>query len=612
MLLNLFSYLRIVFFLTLAHVSSAIEKPNIIIFYVDDLGWQDIQLNDLDSPCAYDTPNISKLASSGMNMTQGYSPAPTCSPSRAAIITGQHPAQIGLTHVNLGVIKPNKKHELLASPYLEGHLNTNLMTLADALKLNGYRTGHSGKWHVGLTAHNYGFDIVNQDRGVHRRMKNRTKNFSTENDNEYPLSKQKYFPKTQNSPKGISYPYDEVTESAIKYMDDHKAAPFFLNLCHWMVHWPMLTRNGELLKYYCDKFEQPFPPKEGDMTESGQKNPYFAAMVTTVDWSLGRVVNYLEQTDDPRHPGKKLIETTYIFFTSDNGGAEIRGDEVLSDNAPLKYGKKHTEEGGVRVPMIITGPSIKGGTKYDGLVNQLDYFPTILKLTNSSIKAENYSKLSGLDITAVLRSKSQDIMNKEGVPRNHLFWHFPHGNMKSSIRLGDFKLYKQYLSGDYELYRLYKNGKRHDLEEATNLAKIPKFQTELDKLSKTLADELTTVNAEKPYLNPNYKDKKIPSLNIASAIIKTSGREIKVSFPKTEPMIKKAFTVYKHTQTKKKRAKVKSSQLDEMMNMKYPAHIGEDNRSITAQLPEGISSAVFVIIDEHNYIHYTPLVSLKL
>lgn len=117
----------------------------------------------------------------------------------------------------------------------------------------------------------------------------------------------------------------------------------------------MVTRNGELLEYYCDKFEQPFPPQKGAMTLPGQQNPYFASMVTSVDWSLGRVIDFLKKTDDPRSPGKKLIETTYLFFTSDNGGAEIKGKEILSDNAPLKYGKKHPEEGGIRVPMVVAG-----------------------------------------------------------------------------------------------------------------------------------------------------------------------------------------------------------------------------------------------------------------
>jgi len=101
----------------------ASPAPNVIIFYVDDLGWQDVELNDLDDPCPYETPNIKKLANSGMNFTQAYSPAPTCSPSRAGIITGQHPAKIKLTHVDLGSTKPARDTDRLIAPYLQSHLD---------------------------------------------------------------------------------------------------------------------------------------------------------------------------------------------------------------------------------------------------------------------------------------------------------------------------------------------------------------------------------------------------------------------------------------------------------------------------------------------------------
>lgn len=412
------------FLLGLTQWVTAAESPNVIIFYVDDLGWQDVQFNDVDDPCPFETPNMVKLAKSGMVFSQAYSPAPTCSPSRAGIITGQHPAKIKLTHVDLGKASAGRATERLVAPYLESHLDLDLMTLADAMKENGYRTGHVGKWHVGLTAASYGFDYVNQTRGVHRGMGDRTKDFATADDAAYPLSKEKYPPVSKKKPQGISYPLDEVTESAIEFIGESKQKPFFLNLCHWMVHWPVLTRNGELLEHYCDKFGLPFPPEPGDMKREGQQNPYFAAMTTTVDWSLGRLVDFLEQTDDPRSPGKKLIETTYIFFTSDNGGVETHGREIISDNAPLKYGKKHAEEGGVRVPMVIAGPGIEGGGRFEGLVNQLDYFPTILKLTNGAIASDKFDALSGLDISPVLMGKSQAITDPAGNERTHLFWHF--------------------------------------------------------------------------------------------------------------------------------------------------------------------------------------------
>ncbi|BDS05872.1 N-acetylgalactosamine-6-sulfatase [Oceaniferula spumae] len=593
----------------LINLATAAPKPNIIIFYVDDLGWQDVQLNDIDKPCPYETPHIKKLADAGMNFTQGYSPAPTCAPSRAGIITGQHPAKIGLTHVDLSVRSKPKKDQRLVSPYLQGPMDLTLLTLADALKANGYRTGHSGKWHVGSNAASYGFDVVNQDRGVHRGMDDRTKDFATAKDKKYPLSKEKYFPKSDKKPDGISYPYDEVTESALDFMEKSKDEPFFLNLCHWMVHWPMLTRNGELLEYYCDKLGQPFPPKPGVMSLPGQQNPYFASMVTTVDWSLSRVVDYLEKTDDPRNPGKKLSETTYIFFTSDNGGAEIKGKEILSDNAPLKYGKKRSEEGGIRVPMVITGPGIKHGSQFDGLVNQLDYFPTILKLTDSKIDPADEKKLSGLDISPVLEGESQKIVDAKGVERDHLFWHFPHNSMKSAIRSGDFKLYKRYTTDDYELYQLTKDGKRHDYEEANDLAKNPEFSDVIERLSKTLADELAANHAEGPYLNPDFQDKKTPAAVVNDPTFEKASRVATLTVDQSGPAVKTAYVIYlaEESAGKKKRDKSLKGLADDakVPGMRALAKVSEDGRSVSATIPSEIPNFCFVIIDANGYMTYS-------
>jgi arylsulfatase A-like enzyme len=594
--------------------SSKVSKPNIIIFYVDDLGWQDVQLNDVDEPCPYETPNIVKLAESGMNFIQGYSPAPTCAPSRAGIITGQHPAKIGLTHVTLGVMNPGRKGEPLVEPYLQDPLDLNLLTLADVLAANGYRTGHSGKWHVGLNAASYGFQVVNQDRGPHRGMEDRTKGFATANDKQYPLSKEKYPPYSDKKPEGISYPYEQVTESALEFMAESGEQPFFLNLCHWMVHWPVLTRNGELLEYYCDKFGQPFPPKPGDMSLPGQQNPYFAAMVTTVDWSLGRIVDYLENTDDPRNPGKKLIETTYIFFTSDNGGAEIHGKEIISDNAPLKYGKKHSEEGGVRVPMVIAGPGIVHGRQFDGMVNQLDYFPTILDLTGSKISRKDFNELSGLNITPILKGKSQKITDAAGNERDHLFWHFPHNSMnsmKSAIRSGDFKLYKRYLTNDYELYQLEKDGQRNDYEEVNDLAQNPEYRSVVERLSAMLEAELEANHAEGPYLNPAYSGNKAPSAIVAQSKYDRGSRRATLSVKRSGPAIQKAFVIYRREQEGgKRRHKEMVSEPDDakLPGMRELAVISADGYSVSAEIPASIPAYCFAIIDTNGYMQYSKIV----
>lgn len=592
-----------------------IKQPNIIIFYVDDLGWQDVQLNDLDTPCAFETPNITKLAKAGMNFTDGYSPAPTCAPSRAGIITGQHPAKIAMTHVTVADLDKPKGNPLMVAPYLQDPLDRDLVTLADVMNDNGYRTGHSGKWHVGLSADSYGFKVVNQDRGPHRSMEDRTKDFATADDAKYPLSKEKYPPFSDKKPDGISYPYEEVTESALKFIGESGEKPFFLNLCHWMVHWPAITRNGELLEHYCDKLGQAFPPKPGDSTLPGQQNPYFSAMVTTVDWSLGRVVDYLEKTDDPRHPGKKLIETTYIFFSSDNGGAEARGPEILSDNAPLKYGKGHAEEGGVRVPMIIAGPGIEAGSTFNGLVNQLDYFPTILKLTESSIPENDQKNLSGADITPVLTGASEKIVEADGSDRDHLFWHFPHGDtdsMMSSIRSGDYKLYKRYMTNDYLLYQIHKDGKRHDIEEAKDLAKNPEFAPVLESLSKMLEEDLKANNAELPYLNALYTEKETPAASLGKTEYDPATRIGKLSLKPTDSTIKKSYVIYCNPPSEGKQKKSRSSGKGEdkriaIPGMRASAEISEDGQSVQATIPEGIEAFCFMIVDANNYMQFSKI-----
>ena len=588
-------------------MTQALEKPNVIIFYVDDLGWQDVQLNDLDASCPYDTPNLVQLAQSGMSFSQAYASAPSCSPSRAGLLTGQHPAKIGITHVDLGKIEKPRKSAPYVAPYLDAYLNLDLLTIGDALQQNGYQTGHVGKWHVGLTASAYGFDFVDHSRGFHRGMKDRTKDFATVEDRQYPLSKEKYPPFSAKKPDGISYPYDQVTESALQFMDESKDGPFFLNLWHWMVHWPVLTRNGELLEYYCDKMGQPFPPEPGDMTREGQQNPYFGAMVTSVDWSLGRVVDYLEKTDDPRHPGKKLIETTYIFFSSDNGGAEKKGKEIISDNYPLKYGKTHTEEGGVRVPMVVAGPGIAAGGQYDGLVSQLDYFPTMLNLTAAKIAPEHQKELSGLDLSPLLTGQSQQISNEAGVARASLFWHFPHGSMKSAIREGDFKLYYHHPSGNYELYQLYKYGARADLEEKIDLANDPEYAPVIKRLADHLDASLKENNARGSYRNPDYSSKDKVSAVIADSTFDPSNRQARLRIDPTGPAIAEAMILYVPKPGSKDvkhgphgGAEVPAPGAPQF-GVRMPAVISADGYSAAASIPEGVGAYRFILIDAHAF-----------
>lgn len=584
--------------------ASADRRPNIIIFYVDDLGWQGTQINDVDSPCPYETPNVVKLAAQGMNFTQAYSAAPSCAPSRAGLITGQHPGKLRYTHVTFDNLPRNRPTEELSEPYLGAHLQMDALTMATALKDNGYHTGHVGKWHLGLSSSLFGFEFSHEDRGVHRKTADRTKDFATADDPKYPLSQMKYPPFSTKNPNGISYPYDGVTETALQFIEESDDQPFFLYLAHWMVHWPAMTRNGELLEYYCDKLGQPFPPKKGQQSTPGQNNPYFASMVSTVDWSLGRVVDYLEKVDDPRNEGKKLIETTYIIFTSDNGGATRHGKEVLSDNTPLKYGKTHGEEGGIRVPMVVRGPGIPQASQFDGLVNQLDYFPTILNLTRSTIKPEAKNELSGLDITPVLLDGAEQIVDSKGNTRENLFWHFPHGqdSMKAALREGDFKLLKNYQTRDHSLYRLYKNGQRADLEEMKDLATDSEYGPVLKRLSEKLEQHLTKNRVEGPYLNPAFKAKAKPSAEIETVHFNAADRKAIVTLTNSGPAIETAYVIYRNPPgVDKKNARRDQKSFDVALGMKLAAMIDASSNTVTAKIPERIQAYCFLLIDENNY-----------
>ena len=588
-----------------------IVKPNVIIFYVDDLGWQDSQLNDIDKPTPFETPNIVSLAKSGMNFTQAYSAAPTCAPSRAGLLSGQHPAKTQVTHVYGSSIPKSPANRKLVSPYNYSYLQPDVLTLPEALQANGYKTGHVGKWHVGhypeVGPLTLGFDFSYGGRGAHRNSKDRSKDFATYNTNDkYKLSEEKYPPISAKHPEGISYPYDLVTENALSFVEKNKEEPFFLYLAHWMVHYPTITKNRNLLEYYTDKLGIDFPKDSSNITTPGQTNPYYGAMVTTVDWSLGRLMALLESTDDPRHPGKKLIETTYVFFSSDNGGAEYRDTEIFTDNAPLDMGKKHAQEGGIRVPMVISGPSIKSNTVNHNLINQLDYYPTILSITNTAINKKDAEKLNGLNITDVLTGESNQVTDAKGKPRESLFWHFPHNSdnsMQSALRDGDFKLYKNHLDGSYELYRLYTGEKRNDFEEKINLAGKIEYSETLTHLIQKLEIQLTANNAQYPHFNATYQGdlpgiKEVPKV-IANKVDKKK-RIATIKVEAGHAAIKQAYALGEVLDRKlsidDKPGKVMTTY------EKLPAYISEDGLSVSAYIPEQYSQYLMVVIDSNNFL----------
>ena len=597
-----------------AQEKTSLTKPNVIIFYVDDLGWQDTEINNLDEPSPWETPNIAELAKNGMNFTNGYSPAPTCAPSRCSTLSGLHPTKTGVTHVSGGVMPKAAGKSNYMAPFFPIGLEAKHFTIAEALKENGYRTGHVGKWHAGdgetQNSKNQGFDFAHESRGAHQGPKkpdNRLTAFATHDENDkYQLSDEKYTPFTKDSPNGISYPKDDVTENALKFIDESKEQPFFLYLAHWLVHAPIHTKNKALLKHYSDKLGVDFPTENIPIKTGGQTNPFYGSMVTTLDWSLGRVVDLLKNTDDPRNPGKKLYETTYIIFSSDNGAVEKANGDIVTDNFPLDEGKKYTQEGGIRVPMLISGPSIPKGKTYDGLINQLDFYPTILNLTDSKISKEYSSDLDGLDISDVLLNHGKVVKDKDGKEREDLWWHFPHNKddqMQSAIRSGDYKLYKNHIRGNYELYRLYENGKRNDLEEKHDISeRSPKVVKEL---SEKLEQYLKDYNAAYPYKDPS-KTKgdaenvaSIPKIKADSFNKDSISISVTLLEGKSNVIECYGLVSFKNLNAVKNNGKPKEIKAP---YKKVEVDYDKDELEYTLNLPEGVTNAGIVFIDENRFM----------
>ncbi|WP_253155333.1 sulfatase-like hydrolase/transferase, partial [Stieleria tagensis] len=219
------------------------ERPNVVLILTDDLGWQDVKCYDIDEPSPMETPNIDAFAKQGVMFWQGYSPAPTCAPSRCAILSGNHPARAQKTHVVGGAPPtPINHHFRMMDPWYSGRMPADEMTLAKALHQNGYTTGHSGKWHIAIDHHAFpqpedvGFDFTRSSRGSRTGMKDRLSGFAT---------KEAHDPYRMDE---NGYPYHQTNEDALEFLRENKDKPFFLYYATWLVHAPIHTRSQERLQ----------------------------------------------------------------------------------------------------------------------------------------------------------------------------------------------------------------------------------------------------------------------------------------------------------------------------------------------------------------------------
>ena len=435
------------------------RRPNIVLILADDLGWTDL---GCQGSKFYETPNIDRLASLGVRFTDGYTCGPNCQPTRAALMSGQYGPRNGNYTVGSTSRFDTTSRPLVPVENAVG-LAPEKVTVAEALKAAGYATGMFGKWHLGnspaMHPANQGFDEAIVSAGQHF-------NFATN-------------PKVE-VPEG-AYLADFLTDKAVDFLERHKDGPFFLYLPHFGVHSPHHAKP-ELIGRFEDK-----------AGVGGHRNPTYAAMIASVDESVGRVLAKLDEL--------KLIENTLVIFSSDNGGvggyaaAGIPRAGGITDNSPLRGGKGMLYEGGVRVPFLFAWQgTIPAGRTCGEPILSVDLFPTLLELAGAGPPADH--PLDGVSIVGLLRAGGEGKL-----PREAIYWHFPgylgaggdswRTTPAGAIRAGDYKLLEFFEDGRLELFNL-----RDDLGQKVDLAQKEPEKTK--QLHEQLVAWRTSIDAPMP------------------------------------------------------------------------------------------------------------------
>jgi len=414
----------------------SVGKPNIIFILADDLGWAELGCygNKFN-----ETPNLDKLASEGMRFTDAYAAAPVCSPYRAALMTGQYPARVGITDY----LRPNDAK----------HLSTDYVTIAEMLGRAGYATGIIGKWHLtGYANHGakeigpdlHGFDevIVSENRGIGGGSYFHPYHFNREIKKRLP---------------DREYLVDRCNLEAVEFIERHKDGPFFLYLSHYAVH-TRLSGKDELVAKYEKK------RGAGKGNRARRNNPHLAAQLESIDEGVGMIMDKLEELG--------LAKNTVLIFTGDNGG-----EDNVTSNAPLRAGKSTLYEGGIREPLLVSLPGVvKPGSVCSTPTSNIDFYPTFIQL--AGCRANQSQHIDGISILPLLK-------NPKAEPgRDTLYWHYPlekphflGGRSTGAIRQGNFKLIEFFDTGQVELYNL-----AEDISEEHNLAaELPDQVTELQK-----------------------------------------------------------------------------------------------------------------------------------
>lgn len=469
-------------------------RPNIILFLVDDLGWQDTSEpfwnQETDFNRLYRTPNMERLARQGMKFTQAYATS-VCSPTRVSLLTGMNAARHRVTNWTLNRDRTHDM-ELNHPDLIFPEWNVNGMSMDTStqravhatpfpaiLRDAGYKTIHAGKAHFGAIGTpgedplNLGFDIniAGHAAGAPQSYWG-VENFGNlpgKEEDPWPVpGLEKYHGDSINLTEVLTI---EAIDAVDKAVDVNQ--PFFLYMAHYAVHTPIMEDRR-----FSQNYEDPnIHPIEAD----------YATMVEGMDKSLGDLMNYLER--------KNLVENTIILFMSDNGGlsAVERGGEVHIHNKPLSSGKGSAHEGGIREPMIVKWPGVtEQGTATNQYLIIEDFFPTILEMAGIA-DYQTRQKIDGSSFTAMLEGENISTSDRP------LFWHYPNEwgpsgpgiGAFSVVRKGDWKLIYYHRDLSFELFNI-----KNDIGETTNLADAEEGQ--LNMLSKILSDYLKEVEAQMP------------------------------------------------------------------------------------------------------------------
>ncbi len=470
-------YSCLLLFLILASKCMAADRPpNIVVILADDLGWSDLGCYGAD---LHETPHLDRFAGQGTRFTDAYA-MPVCSPTRAALLTGEHAARVRMTIWSEGSLSGPKNRQLLQADSHHSLPHT-AKTLAKYLQEAGYLTALIGKWHLGDADHypeTHGFDI--NIGGTHWGAPHTfwwpyrgTGRFGTE---------YRYVPHLEFGQPG-EYLTDRLTDEALHVIDHAGDQPFFLYLSHHAPHTPIEAKPEDT-----EYFRSLLTP------HMRHQNGVYAAMLKSLDESVGRVLERLQ--------ARSIDDNTLVVFMSDNGGFvgvdSKSGQSVpVTNNAPLRSGKGSCYEGGIRVPLLIRWPNVTSAASVcSEPVTVMDLFPTLLGAAGISVSAEN--TCDGVDLRPLLNDSNAHL------EREALYFHYPHyyatTTPVSAVRAGPWKLLEYFEDQRVELYNL-----SDDLGETTNLAERRPEMASL--LTKQLHTWRETVQAALPTPNPDFQAK---------------------------------------------------------------------------------------------------------